>query len=353
MNKDKYNNKDIKSICILRFSALGDVTHMVPIIHSIQKFRPDITITWIIGTTEYKLVGDLPNVDFIQFNKKLGWKAYRDVLSQLKDKRFDVVLAPQVSMRANLLTFLLSAPRKIGYDRRRAKDFHGLVINESIPSKNIHVLDSFFQFIEQIGIAHKKLDWSLPIPKEAHQFAEQHLPLDTPLLAISPCSSHSLRNWNSQGYAEVANYANQKYNMKTVLLGGPSELEIQYGAEIAQRLNHSPINLIGKDTLKRLLAVLDRCNILLTPDSGPAHMATCVDTPVIGLHAASNSLRSGPYLSLANCVDKYSQAAQIYFGKPADQINWGTKIEKPGVMDLINSNEVIIKLDSMMEILKE
>ena len=76
------NNSDIQSICIIRLSALGDVTHMVPIIHSIKKFRPSIKITWVIGTTEYKLVGDIPGIEFIKFNKKMGWKAYRDVLAQ-------------------------------------------------------------------------------------------------------------------------------------------------------------------------------------------------------------------------------------------------------------------------------
>jgi heptosyltransferase I len=343
------NNSDIQSICIIRLSALGDVTHMVPIIHSIRKFRPTANITWIIGSTEYNLVGDLPDVEFIKFNKKLGWKAYRDVLSQLNHRTFDVVLAAQVSMRANILTRLISSPRKIGYDKTRAKDLHGLVTTESIPAANIHVLDSFFQFIEQIGIPHKNLDWCIPIPQDAQEFARQHMPESTPTLAISPCSSHALRNWNSSGYAEVANYAFQTYHMQTVLLGAPTELEIQYGDEISQQLGHTPVNLIGKDTIKKLLAILDQCTVLLTPDSGPAHMATCVNTPVIGLHAASNSLRSGPYLSLANCVDKYSQAAQTYLGQTADQLKWGTKIEKPGVMDLISPKDVIIKLDQIMD----
>ena len=343
------NNADIQSICIIRLSALGDVTHMVPIIHSIRKFRPTAKITWIIGSTEYNLVGDLPDVEFIKFNKKLGWKAYRDVLSQLNHRKFDVVLAAQVSMRANILTRLISSPRKIGYDKTRAKDLHGLVITESIPAANIHVLDSFFQFLEQIGIPHKNLDWSIPIPQDAQEFAKQHMPESTSTLAISPCSSHALRNWNSSGYAEVANYAFQTYHMQAVLLGAPTELEFQYGEEISQQLNHTPVNLIGKDTIKKLLAVLDQCTVLLTPDSGPAHMATCVNTPVIGLHAASNSLRSGPYLSLANCVDKYSLAAQTYLGQTANQLKWGTKIEKPGVMDLISPKDVIIKLDQIMD----
>lgn len=339
---------DINSICIIRLSAIGDVTHMIPIIHSIQKFRPATKITWIIGKVEFKLVGDLANVEFIQFNKNRGVCAYFDVMKELKNRKFDALLACQVSLRANILTALISAKRKIGYDPSRAKDLHGLAVNETIKPAQNHVLDSFFQFIEHLGITHKKLDWTLPIPLDAHKFAEDNLPVNVPTLAISPCSSHPLRNWSWHAYVAVANCAIEKHNMKIVLLGGNSQLEKEYGDKISSALKTPPINLIGKDTLKRLLAILQRCTVLLTPDSGPAHMATCVDTPVIGLHAASNSQRSGPYLSQPWCVDKYSDAAMLHFNKPAKQLRWGTKIERSGVMDLIQPEDVIIKLDQLL-----
>ena len=349
MSSKDPRNTDINSICIVRLSAIGDVTHMLPIIHSIQKFRPGTKITWIIGKTEYKLVGDLENVEFIQFNKSLGMKAYQQVLTKLGRRKFDVLLACQVSLRANILTALISAKRKIGYNKSRARDLHTLVVNEKITPAENHVLDSFFQFIEHIGISHKKFDWSLPIPTEAHEFAQAHIPKDKLVLAISPCSSHPLRNWNVQSYIDVANYAIEKHSMHIVLLGGHSDLEREFGDKISAQLKQPPTNLIGKDTLKKLLAILQRCTALLTPDSGPAHMATCVNTPVLALHAASNSQRSGPYLSLPWCIDKYSDAAQLHFNKPVEQIKWGAKIEKPGVMDLIKPEDVIIKLDKLLQ----
>ncbi len=342
-------HQDNQSICIVRLSAIGDVTHMLPIIHSIQKFRPSARITWVIGKLEYKLVGDLANVEFIQFDKQLGLRAYKQVLTQLEGRSFDILLACQVSLRANILSALIPAKRKIGYDKQRAKDLHSLMINEHIPTADVHVLDSFFQFIEHIGIPHKKLDWSVPIPEDAHEFAKTHIPKHYPIVAISPCSSHPLRNWHAEGYAAVANHAMKKHHAKIILLGGPSKLERDYGEKISALLDQPAINLIGKDTLKKLLAILQRCTVLLTPDSGPAHMATCVNIPVIGLHAASNSHRSGPYLSQNWCVDKYDSAALRYLGKPADQIRWGTKIEKPGVMQLIQAEDVIIKLDHLLK----
>jgi heptosyltransferase I len=109
---------------------------------------------------------------------------------------------------------------------------------------------------------------------------------------------------------------------------------------------HTPLDLTGKDTLKKLLALLSRAQLLLTPDSGPMHMANAVGTKVLGLHAASNPERSGPYSDRRWCVDKYDAAARNSLGKPAGEIPWGSKIEKPGVMDLIGVDEVIERYEA-------
>ena len=107
-------------------------------------------------------------------------------------------------------------------------------------------------------------------------------------------------------------------------------------------------NTIGEDTLLEFLATLERATMLLTPDSGPAHMATAVGIPVVGLYAATNPARSGPYLSRQWCIDKYDAAARRLLGKPAAELPWTTKIERPGVMDLITPDEVIKKLHSIL-----
>ena len=112
----------------------------------------------------------------------------------------------------------------------------------------------------------------------------------------------------------------------------------------ACRLPHT--DLTGKDTLKRLLAMLARASLLLSPDSGPMHMANTVGCKVLGLHAASNPDRSGPYSDRRWCVNKYDAASRKYLGKPASEIPWGSKIEYAGVMDLIEVGEVIERFEA-------
>jgi len=120
------------------------------------------------------------------------------------------------------------------------------------------------------------------------------------------------------------------------------------GAAIQAAARAAPVDQIGKDTLPELLGLLSRSTVLLSPDSGPVHMATMVGLPVIGLYAATNPARVGPYFSRRWCIDRYDEAARRFLGKPAAQIPWTTKIERPGVMDLIGVSEVAAKLDALM-----
>ena len=109
------------------------------------------------------------------------------------------------------------------------------------------------------------------------------------------------------------------------------------------------LNLVGKDTLEQLSGLLNSAAVVVSPDSGPAHIANALGVPVIGLYACTWSRRSGPYNSLDYCVDQFEQAALKFMHKNASDLFWGTKIEKPGVMELITLEQVKSRLDRVME----
>lgn len=334
------------SICLLRTSAIGDVTHVVPLLRTLQAAWPRTRLTWIVGKLERRLVGDLAGVDFVTFDKTAGWAGMREVWTTLGGRRFDALLQMQVALRSNLLSLGIKADRRVGYDAVRAKDLHGLVINERIPARSgEHVLDAIGSFAEPLGLKQTTVRWDIPIPDEAHAWAAEQLPGDTPTLLVSPSSSHALRNWRPERYAAVMEHAAAR-GWRVALVGGPSASERAMADAVLAACRHAPLDLTGKDTLKKLLALLSRAQLLLTPDSGPMHMANAVGTKVLGLHAASNPNRSGPYSDRRWCVDKYDEAARKYLHKTASEIAWGSKIEYPGVMDLIATGEVIERFEA-------
>ena len=340
------SGKPPETICLVRLSAIGDVTHILPIINTIRSHWPQVKITWIIGKTELELVHDLPGVEFIAFDKSRGIRAYLDLRRQLRERHFDVLLLMQLSVRANLIPLFVKAPIKIGFDRARSKNIHGLFVNHRIEAKpDQHVLDSFFGFSEALGISDKRLAWDLCCSEEDLIFAESLLPT-TPqrTLLISPCSNHPRRNWTPEGYAEIADYAAETHAMRVVITGGKSDRG--YGQMITAAMRTRALDLIGRTTLRQLMAVITRADIMISPDSGPAHLATCAGKPVIGLYAATNPNRATPYLSKQWCVNRYPDAVRQYLGRDWRTIRWGTRVKKSGVMDLITAADVREKLDA-------
>ena len=330
------------SICLLRLSALGDVTHVVPLVHTLQQAWPPTRLSWVIGALEQRLVGDLPGVEFIRYDKRSGLAGVAAVRRALRGQRFDALLLLQVALRASLLSTAVRATRRIGYDRARSRDGHGLFVGERIPARSgEHVLDAIGSFAETLGLRQQQVRWDLPIPEEAHAFAAQHIPGTHPTLLLSPCASHPLRNWRAERYAALADYAIARHGYRVVLCGGRSDAERRMGDAILGAMEHAALDLIGKDTLKQLLALLQRADLVVTPDSGPMHMANAVGTKVLGLHAASNPARSGPYSDRRFCVDRYDDAARRFRGKPAAELRWGTKLEYPGVMDLVTLDDAL------------
>lgn len=331
-----------ESLCLLRLSALGDVSHVLPLVRQLQRTWPKTRLTWIIGKFEHRLMQLIPDIEFIVFDKKQGWDAVRQLREQLARRRFDALLHMQLALRANLLATWVKADRRIGFDAERSKELHGLVINQRIAYQpRQHVLDALCSFVQPLGLQPGSPCWDFPIPAEANAFAESELPGDQATLLISPCSSHRLRNWHVDGYAAVARHAVNEHGWRVALCGGPSALEREVGTAILQQAGVPILDLIGRDTLPRLLALLQRADALLTPDSGPMHLANAVGTPVIGLHAATASWRSGPYSDRQFCVDHYAAAAEQFLRKPVDRLPWGKRIEFDGVMSLIQTTEVI------------
>lgn len=334
-----------QSICILRLSALGDATHVLPVIRRIQYHWPSTHLTWIIGKQEHRLLAGLKGVEMLVFDKRGGWKAIRQLRQQLRGRQFDVLLHMQVAARANLLSRLIRAPIRLGWNRARSRDFHHWFTNQKIANvPQQHQVEGFLEFANALGLPPGPPVWNMPVTTEAQNWARQWLQVDRPNIVISPCSSHTLRNWNPARYAELADFASEQLGAHILLSGGPSELEKRTALEITGQMRSLCTDLVGKDTLEQSKALLQAADLLISPDSGPVHIANALGTPVLGIYAATLSRRSGPYSSLHWCVDEFPQAALKFRGKAANEVRWGSRIEEPGVMDLVTVDQVKQKL---------
>ncbi len=323
--------------------------HTLPVVQTLRHAWPQTHFSWIIGKLEAQLIGDVPGIDFIVFDKSAGWRAYRDLRRRLRGRSFDLLLHMQMSLRSSIASRCLRAPVRLGFDRQRAHDYQWLFTThriEHVPRE--HVMDSFFGFARALGIDDKRLEWNIPVPAAAAERANELIPAESPILLISPCANARFRNWRNwpyERYAPVAEYAVRRLGWQVIVTGGPSDAEAEAAAAIVAASPVPVTNLQNRTTLKELLALIQRARVLMSPDSGPVHMATAVGTPVIGLYATTNPDRAGPYLSQQWRINRYPDAVRRFLGKSVEDVPWGTRVRDPGAMSLISSEEVVAMLE--------
>jgi len=334
-----------KSLCILRLSAIGDITHALAVVQEIARFYPACQITWIVGKVEYALLSQVmpenPPIDLVIFDKKTGWRGVFALWKQLKNQPFDALLNMQTAFRASILSLGIKAKYKIGFGKKRSREGQCFFVNQRVNDPdNPHVLDGFIAFAEKIGVAKFTPHWQLNLSLPAQQKAKTFIQPNQRNLIISPCSSKAEKDWLIERYAELANVATQQ-GINVILCGSPASREMEICQKITALYDNQITNACGKTNLAELTALIQQADLVIAPDSGPAHIATMVGTPVIGLYAYHNPWRTGPYHNLDNVISVYEQNALKEFHKPSQELPWATKLSGKNLMAEIEVKDVV------------
>src|SRR5829696_3234912 len=129
-------SEKLDRICIIMMSAIGDTVHVLPVVNAIKRQRPSSHITWVLQPGPATLVRGHPAVDeIIIFDRSKGIRAFREVISELRSRQFDVLINLQVYLKAGIITALSGARRRLGFDRARARDANWLFTSERIPAR--------------------------------------------------------------------------------------------------------------------------------------------------------------------------------------------------------------------------
>ncbi len=347
----------LKSICVLRLSSIGDITHMIPVIKTLQKHSPMTDITWIIGKTEYSLVKNMRDIEFVVIDKKNIIQSIRDLLKLRKRKFFTIMLHMQVSLRSNILSLLIKAGCKIGFDNSNSKNLHRFFIDESIQTlPNSHVLENFFCFLEKLGLSKKEYDRDIGIINKGQDIDELNKQLvNQKYVVFNPFTSSrsfNYRQWEITNYIPVIRHLYEKYNIFSVITGSSDNREKAIARKLSLDMtNICPIyNFVGKTDLQELYKIIAGCEFYIGPDSGTLHIASILSKPVIGLFATSNPLRTGPFQNMDFIVNKYPEALMKYKKKSLLNAKWGERIRHKEAMSLIKVDDVIQKVDKILSL---
>jgi heptosyltransferase I len=283
-------------IAIVMMSAIGDAIHVLPVINALKRHAPRARITWILEPKPASLVRGHPAIDeIIEFSRRRGVREWLELRRVLRERDFDVALDFQVAIKAGLVTSFVRAPVKLGFDVRRARDLNWLFTNEKIPPHaDQHVQDQYFEFLDHLRVPHGHVEWKLgPWPHE-RDMASALIPSSQHAFAsIATSTSRAERDWPAERWAQVIDAMYERFDLRSMLVGGRSPRELEAERIIMARSRHKPFSTLGC-SLRELVAVLNASALVLSPNTAPMHMAVALHRPVISLFATSEHARYGP-----------------------------------------------------------
>lgn len=332
------------NIAVVRLSAIGDCCLVLPTVKILLEQIKNAQVYWLIDHAAYQVLKFTthPRLRYIVINKPKKIADYRAIKRTMSDKNIDVLLAMQANTRVNFIYPCIKAKRKIGFDKARARELQGIFTREKIAFKKEHLADSFAQFAEILDLDVSNLDFSIELDPDAS------LPeLPEKYVVINPAASKLERSWFSENYANIASWIGEVYQVPVVLTGAPSAMELELAREIGEG-SKNIINLVGKTNLQQLALVLKNAEAVIAPDTGPAHIANAVGTPVIGLYAVVTSKLSRPYNYPELVIDKFEMAVKEFLQKDPKTVSWKTRVHDRRAMTLIKESDVQEKLYQLL-----
>lgn len=334
----------VRHIRIVLLTGLGDVVHGLPIACALRRARPDLRITWVVEPMPAAILEGHPAIDrVVVFRKKDGLRGVRALRRDLRGDRPDLTLNFNIYFKSLFPTLLSRSPRRLGFDRGRARDGVWLASTERLEARpRAHTQDMFLEFAAKLGVEAEPLEWRIE-PTAAEREAQHAFfaGLDRPAAALVPASANWKKDWVTERWAGLADRVYDEHGLQPVIVGGPSDRERDIANAIRERARAPVIDALG-DGVRRLVWLLGGSRVVVAPDTGPVHIARALGVPVVGLYGHTNPWRVGPYRAYEDLwIDAYTE--------PDEQPDPSRFDPKHGRMERITAGDVAAKVALALE----
>lgn len=299
-------------ILIIKLGAVGDVIHSLPVARTLRCAFPDCHLAWAVEEKAQAVLTGNPDLSEIllferrQIVKRSGLGVLSKWAGRLRAGRFDVVIDLHQLLKTGLMALASRAPRRIGFDKWR--EGNRLFMTETIrpDPRHRHAVEKYLSLLSPLGIGEAAWKTEFPVSwlesedQNAKAFLTQaKLESENGLIAINPGGNWPSKRWAPERFAEVADELTKTIGAKILVLWGPGERPL---AENIARSMTQPAVLSPPTTLKGLGALLSRCRLLISGDSGPLHLAAALGRPTVALFGPSDPDRNGPYGNQARII---------------------------------------------------
>ena len=300
----------INRILIIKLSSIGDVVHTFPMLTALRRRFSKASIAWLVQSASAELVSGHQALDatYVLGNYRTNilpeagtqwFQSGRQLARRLRAEQFDLSLDVQGLFRSSIYGWLSRARWRVGFRNRQELAF--LFNNLSVipDRRDCHALEGYLEFARFFDAPIEPLAFDLPIRHEdrewATEFLRSHeLAESAPLIALMPGTRWDTKRWPADRFATVAAMLSQQYGVPFVITGGPADQTL---AQAIQALAEGTqiVDATGQTSLRQLAALLERCRLAITNDSGPMHIAAALGVPVVAIFGPTSPLRVGPY----------------------------------------------------------
>ena len=295
-----------QSILIIKLGSIGDVVHTLPMLHALRKSFPKAHISWVVEPKSRDILVGHPDLnELITFERTSSTRrtiaAFLRLAGKLRKSRYDFVLELQGNLRGGLLAWLTGSPSRLGFEagssrvERLSTFFTNVKVKEG--SNTSHILERNLNFARKLGAGAEKVSFSIAVGRDETEYIDSFLKREgiagRRIVVLHPGATWDTKRWPWERYARLAEEIQGGFpEAAVVLTAGPGERHL---TEEIRRMSHSNLILSPPTTLGQLIALLMRCRVLVSSDTGPLHIAAALGKRVIGLYGPVDSLRNGPY----------------------------------------------------------
>jgi ADP-heptose:LPS heptosyltransferase len=290
-----------REVLVLRLDRIGDLVMSLPALGELRAALPDARIRLAVGRWSAEIAKSAPVDEVLVWSAPWvgrpdeGAESLRALLAKaaaLRKDALDLALDLQGDVRASLLLWRSGARRRVGYANTGGR----YLLTEVVP------LDETVSWVDQNRRAVEAALGREPVPvprvelltSQEREFARRliaTLGLEgrRPLVAIHPSGGRRIKQWPPARWREVAARLQKDFQAAILITGAASDAAL--AREVAQGLSERAIDLSGKLSLRETLALLERLDLFLSPDTGTMHMACAVDTPSVSVFGPSDPVR--------------------------------------------------------------
>ncbi|GAX59741.1 ADP-heptose:LPS heptosyltransferase [Candidatus Scalindua japonica] len=313
------------NILIIRLSAIGDVINVLPSLRLLRTHFPKSRITWLVEDRAKEILTDHPDIDEVIIYPRKKWqsnilkihtslKVISEALSfykKLRRNHYDLVIDFQGNLKSAVMNLITGSDNRFGFGKGHCKEFNYLSTQcHAYPvGRKIHRIEKNLSLIGELGIEPLFMRPELPVTKENKEYISMFINNNTtnpslPIILIHPGTSKfgSFKQWSPKNYSLLANMILEKYEVNIIFTWGPGELNTV--KEIIKSMKYKALPACKTDSIKQLIELIRLSSLFIGGDTGPLHIASIMNIPVVGIYGPKDPITYGPYNGKAIVIKK-------------------------------------------------